>query len=533
MISMLLLVQQPGDLFNLFLMRKLFLFLIFISGPHCFSQDWIRYYGYGQEPYSSYCIEQYDRGYILSGSINNNEYGWIVKTDINGDQLWDLKIGNGSNLTGISNIEQTLDNGFILCGSTTMFNPPHTDPFIIKLNSCGELEWCKGLVYDNAGDGGINVKQSADGGYVFLSEFHGNEPNDRIRLFKFDPYGNLSWYKIYNHDSIINNEATHSLLVDSTAFLITGDAYTPNWLRPYFIQTDTAGNENWRLVYSQHTGLGYVGVALNTARDKYGNYYSVGYREAFAELMKFSGDGFELSTRDFFPSAQAGTAATIHIQNDTSLIIGVSWLINGAGQLAMIKTDTLGNIIRQKDLPNPNNSGMTWSFKTFDNKIIVSGTDYQGVNSRMELFKFNSDLEYDSVYTRQFTYDSLCPHPIVSDTIVPSCAIVGIDEPFRNPGTTALKVYPNPAGSIVTVEFPKHLIVRQGKSLFGYTTVYESWKSTTLEVYDLSGKKMFEKEIIKAQTTLEMNVSGWPRGMYYFRLSYNGHTVAGAKVVVR
>ncbi|MCX6249096.1 MAG: hypothetical protein NTW10_15325 [Bacteroidetes bacterium] len=34
----------------------------------------------------------------------------------------------------------------------------------------------------------------------------------------------------------------------------------------------------------------------------------------------------------------------------------------------------------------------------------------------------------------------------------------------------------------------------------------------------LSGKKVFEKEIIREQNTLEMDVSKWPAGLYYFRL---------------
>ena len=157
----------------------------------------------------------------------------------------------------------------------------------------------------------------------------------------------------------------------------------------------------------------------------------------------------------------------------------------------------------------------------------------KGGSCRFVLSKFNSDLEYDSIYTRQFNYDSLCPHPIVSDTIVPFCGVVGIDEALKNPETATLKVFPNPSGSIVTMEFPKHLVVRNGNSAFGSTTVYERWKSTTLEVFDLSGKKILQKEIICAQTTIVIDVSAWQRGMYYFKLTYNGKLVAGQKVVVQ
>jgi hypothetical protein len=516
-------------------MRKVFLFVMFISGISCFGQDWLKYYGYGQQPQSNYCIEQYDRGYILSGSINNNKYGWVIKTDINGNKLWDLKIGNGITLTGISNIEQTEDNGFILCGTTTMFNSPHTDPFILKLNSCGELEWCKGLVYDNTGDGGINVKQSADGGYILLAIFFGNDPDNRIRLFKFDSVGNLKWYKIYNRDSNIASEDVRSLLVDTASCLITGSAYTPNWLRPYFIQTDTAGNENWRLIYSQHTGLGFVGDAYVSARDRNGNYYAAGRRSASPELLKFSSQGNEMMNTDLFPTATAGGAASLVLYKDTNCIMCAGWVLNGLGHLGLIKTDTFGSVQIIKDLPfDPDYTIISWTTKTFDSKLITILTTYFTGSSRITLIKVNSDLEYDSVYTQHFTYDSLCSHPIVSDTIVPDCGIlVSVDEPFVNPESVTLKVYPNPTDRAVTIDFPKHIVVKNGNSSFGSTTVYEKWKSTLLEVFNLSGERVFQKEIIRSEPSLELNVSSWPAGMYYFKLSFKGQTVAGEKVVVK
>jgi len=276
-------------------MRKVccLLFVVQCFNP-LFSQDWIRYYGFGLHPHSSYCIEQYDKGYILLGNINNYKYGWIVKTDINGNKLWDLKIGDGTNETMPSVIEQTTDCGFVLSGTTSIYNSPHTDPFIMKLNSCGEQEWCKVLIHDNESDGGYSVKQTNDGGFVLLAELYGNDPNDRIHLFKFDSGGELFWHKIYSRDSIIYGEILRSLYVDTTNFLITAFCYYPNWIKPYYIQTDTSGEETWRLVYSQHTGLGYVGEAWATVRDKFGNYYSAGRREGSPELLKFSGNGYEM-----------------------------------------------------------------------------------------------------------------------------------------------------------------------------------------------------------------------------------------------
>jgi len=73
-------------------MKKLFLFFfLFVITAPLIAQNWIKYYGYGNQPYSSYCIQQYDKGYILLGNISDYKYGWIIKTDINGNELWILK----------------------------------------------------------------------------------------------------------------------------------------------------------------------------------------------------------------------------------------------------------------------------------------------------------------------------------------------------------------------------------------------------------------------------------------------------------
>jgi hypothetical protein len=54
-------------------------------------------------------------------------------------------------------------------------------------------------------------------------------------------------------------------------------------------------------------------------------------------------------------------------------------------------------------------------------------------------------------------YDSLCPYPIASDTITLDCEVVGMDEPFQNPETGRLKVYPDPTSDILHIEIPEKL----------------------------------------------------------------------------
>jgi hypothetical protein len=99
-------------------------------------------------------IETYDKGYILLNSIRPDALGikhiwtWLVKTDINGEVLWEKTIGNGIHTTGFDFITATDDGGCVLGGSTYLLNYL-ADPFFMKLNACGEKEWCR--IFNQAG----------------------------------------------------------------------------------------------------------------------------------------------------------------------------------------------------------------------------------------------------------------------------------------------------------------------------------------------------------------------------------------------
>ena len=196
-----------------------------------------------------YVIEQYDRGFVYGASLNNLKYGWIFKTDINGNILWENRFGNGHYESSIRNIEQTSDGGFIFCGSTTKYSGAN-DAYIVKLNSCAEIEWCKTLITPNNYDMGLRVKPTPEGNYLLLGAYFLTNPVSNVSLFKFNSAGDLIWHQFYPFDSIYNEDQPADLLVDSDGYLVTSSRYYPNpgttgpaVIRSYFIKTDTAGNK--------------------------------------------------------------------------------------------------------------------------------------------------------------------------------------------------------------------------------------------------------------------------------------------------
>jgi len=520
----------------------LFIILCFFSFSSI-CQNWIKVYGNGLNANAYYIIETYDHGYLTAAQIQYGKYTWIFKTDINGNILWDKKIGTGMEQSFLSpmNIEHTQDNGLIIGGSTGKYGS--YDAFIIKLNQCAEIEWCKVLITPTNFDEGFRVKQTPEGDYLLLGGYFNTSPTSNVSLFKFNIAGDLIWQQFYPMDSLYYDDQPVDLLFDHDGYLITASRYYPNpgttgpaVIRSYFIKTDTAGNKIWDLVYGANDY--YYSWPWATIKSQSSHYYNTCTHTNNSDnpaIIKILNNGTQSYNHDILNTGNFNFSglSTIDILNDTNIVMAGVWNINNNQNNVIVKTDTLGNLRKTKQLPLITNTYISTA-KTFDNKFVAVGNDATGGSWKIYAVKVNSDLEYDSIYTKPFTYDSLCPHPIVSDTVDPDCdnVYVGIEEPFKNPETTRLKVYPNPAGGHITIEMPKYLVVTNTSSNIPSTTVYHQWKSTLLEVYDLSGKKVFEKEIPRNETELGLDVSNWRKGMYVFRLLYNSKEVGNQKVLV-
>ena len=519
-------------------MRNIWIFLNFLllTNYQIKSQDWVRIYGNNMLADAPWVIETYDKGYLILD--NSHDYLWLIKTDINGYELWEKWIGTGHDAIQCGNIEQTSDGGYVLGGAFSKYDPNEYDPVIIKLDPCGELQWCSVIYTPGRYDYATRVKPTPEGNYILLTVYC--DPSYTVNLFKFDGSGNKLWKQNYHPDSLISDEYDYDVRVDNDGYLITSQCYYPDpgnpnidWERPYFIKTDTAGNLTWWLVYG--SGNGYHGIGWDqTIKSSTGNYYGYGWHSNYCDtpgLFKCLGNGQESYYQDLIPGACAGGAATVTFLNDTTLVAAAGGTLNNVYVQYWMKTDTMGISTYYVEYPETWMTNTQHTVKTFDNKFVSVS---EGGDIWIYLYKLNSNLNFDSIYTHQYTYDSLCPGGVRSDTINPNCdLIVGIQYPKVESELYQLKVYPNPASVIVNVKFPEYLEITGEKSGMSSSSVYYQWKSSSLEVYNIEGKKVFEREIPKSQQQLEMEISNWQKGLYYFRLVCDKQTVASEKVIIQ
>jgi hypothetical protein len=156
-------IPTSSLMFRLKLTAFLLLFLVqFIQ-----AQNWPKIYGDQFDAYVMNVFEDYDKGYLIGGDVladfNTFRYAWIIKTDINGNVLWDKKYGTGVDQYYLETCVKTTEDGIVFCGATDV-EGFQMDPLFVKLNTCGEPEWCKIFLSPGAnwGTGVIKVND----GYI-------------------------------------------------------------------------------------------------------------------------------------------------------------------------------------------------------------------------------------------------------------------------------------------------------------------------------------------------------------------------------
>jgi hypothetical protein len=187
--------------------------------------------------------------------------------------------------------------------------------------------------------------------------------------------------------------------------------------------------------------------------------------------------------------------------------------------------DTAGNVYNYAI--RENSRGGIYLAKTFDKKFILN-TDYQLPNQTtcdIYLYKINENLEQDTVYPGNYTYDSLCKHPIQSGIIdLGGCDVItGIGE------IPTLEDYNQKLQTIPVTASPNPTNTGEILLEFENTSLFDNLE---LKVFDVFGKQVHTGKILPHQGAARLNVSNWARGMYVATVFSNGQIKGKCKVVV-
>ena len=244
------------------------------------SEIWNRTYGGPSDDYALGVIQATDNGYVIIGSTasygNGNNDVWLIKVDPDGNEIWNRTYGGGDTDNGRA-IEETLDGGFILTGGTYSYSNGENDVWIIKTDSEGNEVWNR-TYGGNSFDWGESVIKTSNGGYLIAGDTlsYGMGQYD-IWLIKINEEGVEQWNKTYGGniwDQVYTIQQT-----DDDGFIFIGytSSYGAGQYDIWLIKTDSNGNILWARTYGGRD----VDIGYSVQQTNDGKYILVGFTRSY------------------------------------------------------------------------------------------------------------------------------------------------------------------------------------------------------------------------------------------------------------
>ncbi|PCH95279.1 MAG: hypothetical protein COB85_04680 [Bacteroidetes bacterium] len=383
---------------------------------------WTKLYGGSGSDFGYGIIQTSTGGYVISGethSFGSGGDGYLIKINSVGDTLWTKTFG-GANSESFQSIQETNDNGFIMCGYTEM-GPGTGDNYLVKTDSNGSLDWSKAYGGSNWEPGAYAVQQTSDGGYVSLGSSY-SFGYVLFYLVKTDDSGNAECHQFTPGTSV----ASSATQINNTGFTVSTGVVITN---PPLIPAGTSIYTN-DLIISVNTasipassGLS-DGMAWAEASGSYPPFtYAWSTLDTTTLIKNLSVADYILNTIDSFGCT---IIDTISITTDNAITFQKTYsglkaerygngilehsdggyiftgttqaFGSGSRDVFLVKTNSIGDTLWTKTYGTTGNEeGFTVS-ATDDGGYLISGST--GFSTGFEMYLIKTDSIGDSLWTK-------------------------------------------------------------------------------------------------------------------------------------
>jgi len=339
-----------------------------------------------------------DGGYIIAGYTTSKGAGgadvWLIKTDESGNEAWDRTFGGAGDDYGYS-VQQTLDGGYIIAGSTNSYGVGYDDVWLIKTDASGGQVWERtfGALYE---DEGHSVQQTADGGYIIAG--HTDSYNSRpggMWLVKADSLGNEVWDKTFGR---AGTDAGNSVQQTSDGgYVVAGSSVrVPGTDAIGLLKTDASGNKTWDTTFG---GAGWAwGYTVHQTSD--GGYIVVGATvlngglNEDVYLIKTDAAGNKVWDKTF-GGVYGELGESVLAMPDGGYIIAGCTASKGAGgaDVWLIKTDESGNEVWDRTLGGENNDDGHSVQQTSDGGYVITGRTAAPFSANADVLLIKTDAD--------------------------------------------------------------------------------------------------------------------------------------------
>ncbi len=363
--------------------------LLVLSLPVVYGQpypisSWQSVFG-GSSYDRAYDIQQtMDSGYIVVGTTRSFGGGeqniFIIKTDSIGDSLWTRTYG-GADVDAANSVRQTPDGGYIVTGSSMSFGPGYSGLYLLKINEVGDSMWT--CTYGgNESDGGKVILPASNGGYLIAGQTHSYGAGEiDFRAVRVDSMGDTLWTRTYGgeeNDYLKDAKQTF----DEVGYIFFGEtcSFRPGvtqWPDFYAVRTNADGDTLWTHTYGE-THSEYAKAVAQTHDE---GYIMVGSTVTATDVdfycVKVDSRGIEEWTRIW------GDEYCEHIQDVLPTSDGGYMLLGcggynygGAAYISLIKIDDLGNVLWEQQYGGRDNDWPSALQSTTDGGFIIAGRTY-------------------------------------------------------------------------------------------------------------------------------------------------------------
>ena len=316
------------------------------------NEEWFQLFG-GTETDLGYSVDETtDGGYIITGVTYSYGAGicdlWLVRTDNKGNEIWNRAFGGEYADIG-EDVNQTIDGGFIITGQTRSGSSNNNDDvWVIKTDVSGNEEWTEtfGGIYN--GDAGRSVAQTTDGGYIITGytwSYGLHPPN--IWLIKADAEGDLVWNYTYGGNASEWGNCVVQALDGGYVIVGTTFSFGAGLWDVWLIETDAQGIEEWSRTFggsSSEHGT-YIAQTID------GGYIITGDTESYGEgksdvwLIKTDSFGNEEWNRAFGGAEDEHGNCVVPSNDGGYIVVGTTQSYGLGGlDIWLIKTDPEGNV---------------------------------------------------------------------------------------------------------------------------------------------------------------------------------------------
>jgi hypothetical protein len=244
------------------------------------NMEWNQTYEGAGDDFAYSVVQTTDGGYVVAGGTCSSVYGqsdvYLVKTDSTGNMEWNQTYG-GAGSDWANSVVQTGDGGYALAGCTHSYGAGSRDVWLVKTDSDGDIVWNQ--TYGGTEmDWGYSVVPTSDGGYAIAGYTDSFDAGGHdFWLIKADSAGNMMWNQTYGGTQ--KEEAYSMVQTSDGGYALAGWTNSSRtgshdfWL----VKTDSLGNMEWNQTFGGTlSDLAYAVVQTvggGYALAGYSNYY--------------------------------------------------------------------------------------------------------------------------------------------------------------------------------------------------------------------------------------------------------------------